>query len=83
MGWKNVQDKAQISRKESRLTWLNSNESERAKNIIDLLRKNGTKSLNEIARNLNFQNIRTQRGGKWQSSLVKKYITDIEIYDTE
>lgn len=78
-GWKEVQEKAQNKRKESRLIWLNSNESDRAKNIIEILRKNGNKSLNEIARNLNFQNIHTQRGGKWQSSLVKKFIADIEI----
>lgn len=78
-GWKEVQEKAQNRRKESRQIWLNSIESDRAKNIIELLRKNGNQSLNEIARNLNFQNIPTQRGGRWQSSLVKKFITDIEI----
>ena len=78
-GWKEVQEKAQNRRKESRQIWLSSIESDRAKSIIELLRKNGNQSLNEIARNLNFQNIPTQRGGKWQSSLVKKFITDIEI----
>ena len=78
-GWKEVQEKAQNRRKESRQIWLNSIESDRAKSIIELLRKNGNQSLNEIARNLNFQNIPTQRGGRWQSSLVKKFITDIEI----
>jgi DNA invertase Pin-like site-specific DNA recombinase len=78
-GWKEVQEKAQNRRKESRQIWLNSIESDRAKNIIGLLRKNGNQSLNEIARNLNFQNIPTQRGGSWQSSLVKKFISDIEI----
>jgi DNA invertase Pin-like site-specific DNA recombinase len=78
-GWKEVQEKAQNRRKESRQIWLSSIESDRAKSIIELLRKNGNQSLNEIARNLNFQNIPTQRGGRWQSSLVKKFITDIEI----
>ncbi len=78
-GWKEVQEKAQNRRKESRQIWLNSIESDRAKNIIELLRKNGNESLNEIARNLNFQNIPTQRGGRWQSSLVKKFIADVEI----
>jgi DNA invertase Pin-like site-specific DNA recombinase len=78
-GWKEVQEKAQNRRKESRQIWLNSIESDRAKSIIELLRKNGNESLNEIARNLNFQNIPTQRGGRWQSSLVKKFIADIEI----
>lgn len=78
-GWKEVQEKAQNRRKESRQIWLNSIESDRAKSIIELLRKNGNQSLNEIAKNLNFQNIPTQRGGRWQSSLVKKFITDIEI----
>ena len=63
-GWKEVQEKAQNRRKESRQIWLNSIESDRAKSIIELLRKNGNQSLNEIARNLNFQNIPTQRGGR-------------------
>ena len=78
-GWKEVQEKAQNRRKESRQIWLNSIESDRAKSIIELLRKNGNESLNEIAKNLNFQNIPTQRGGRWQSSLVKKFIADIKI----
>lgn len=78
-GWTGVQEKAQLKRKESRLSWLNSNESDRAKNIIELLLNNGTKSLNAIAQNLNFQNIKTQRGGRWQSNLVKKFLIDIEL----
>jgi DNA invertase Pin-like site-specific DNA recombinase len=78
-GWKEVQEKAQNRRKESRQIWLNSIESDRAKSIIELLRKNGNQSLNEIARNLNFQNIPTQRGGRWQSSLVKRFLFDLKI----
>lgn len=78
-GWKEVQEKAQNSRKESRRIWLESIESDRAKNIIELLRKNGNQNLNDIARNLNFQNIPTQRGGRWQSGLVKKFIADYKI----
>jgi DNA invertase Pin-like site-specific DNA recombinase len=76
-GWNGTQEKAQVSRKESRKKWLASIESERAKNIIELLFKNGTKNLNEIARNLNFQNIKTQRGGKWQPNQVNKFLADI------
>jgi DNA invertase Pin-like site-specific DNA recombinase len=76
-GWMNVQEKAQKTRKEKRVIWLKSNESDRAKSIIELLKTNGNKSLTEIAKNLNFQNIQTQRGGKWQSNLVKKFINDL------
>ncbi len=75
-GWKDVQIKAQATRKETRTIWLKSNESDRAKGIINLLINNGTKSLNEIARNLNFQNIKTQRGGRWQANLVKKFLLE-------
>ena len=75
-GWKDVQIKAQATRKEARKIWLKSNESDRAKGIINLLISNGTKSLNEIARNLNFQNIKTQRGGRWQANLVKKFLLE-------
>lgn len=71
-GWNNVQLKAQNSRKFSRLAWLESNDAERAKSLINLLQKNNTVSLNEIAKNLNFQNIPTQRGGKWQANQVKE-----------
>lgn len=81
-GWTGVQDKAQLKRKESRQSWLNSNDSDRAKKIIELLLSSGTKSLNAIAQNLNFQNIRTQRGGKWQSNLVKKFLVDINLNST-
>jgi DNA invertase Pin-like site-specific DNA recombinase len=76
-GWNGGQEKAQISRKESRKNWLVSIESERAKNIIELLFNNGNKNLNEIARNLNFQNIKTQRGGKWQPNQVNNFLSDI------
>lgn len=76
-GWNDGQEKAQISRKESRKNWLVSIESERAKNIIELLFNNGNKNLNEIARNLNFQNIKTQRGGKWQPNQVNNFLSDI------
>jgi hypothetical protein len=38
---------------------------------------NGNKNLNEIARNLNFQNIKTQRGGKWQPNQVNNFLSDI------
>lgn len=78
-GWNGAQEKAQLARKESRKNWLVSIESERAKNIIELLLKNGTKNLNEIARNLNFQNIKTQRGGKWQPNQVNKFLSDVEL----
>jgi DNA invertase Pin-like site-specific DNA recombinase len=76
-GWNSGQEKAQISRKESRKNWLVSIESERAKNIIEILFNNGNKNLNEIARNLNFQNIKTQRGGKWQPNQVNNFLSDI------
>ncbi len=76
-GWNGAQEKAQFSRKESRKNWLASVESQRAKSIIELLLNNGTKNRNEIARNLNFQNIKTQRGGKWQPNQVNKFLTDI------
>lgn len=78
-GWNGSQEKAQRSRRESRKNWLASIESERAKNIIQLLLKNGSKNLNEIARNLNFQNIKTQRGGKWQPNQVNKFLSDLQF----
>lgn len=78
-GWNGSQEKAQRSRRESRKNWLASIESERAKNIIQLLLTNGTKNLNEIARNLNFQNIKTQRGGKWQPNQVNKFLSDLQF----
>jgi len=77
-GWDKNQEKAQKSRLDARLLWLNSDDAGRAKKIIELTQNSKTFNFNLIARNLNFQKIPTQRGGIWQSNLVKKFIKDIQ-----
>ena len=73
-GWLENKEKALLARKSRRLEWLKSNDVKKAKNIIDLLSNNGSKSLSEIARNLNLHGIKTQRGGKWNPNQVKLLI---------
>jgi DNA invertase Pin-like site-specific DNA recombinase len=76
-GWKYNQAKALETKTVSRSNWLASNEVNKAKQIISLLNSNGGASLNEIARTLNFQGIKTSRGKNWQANQVKILLDQI------
>lgn len=77
LGWSKNKQKALNTKIENRKAWLNSNEILKAKQIIRLLSSHGKPSLNEIARNLNIQGIRTLRGSKWQPNQIKQLLTEI------
>jgi DNA invertase Pin-like site-specific DNA recombinase len=77
LGWSKNRQKALDTKIENRKAWLNSNEIVKAKQIIHLLSSHGKPSLNEIARNLNVQGIRTLRGSKWQPNQIKQLLTEI------
>ena len=77
LGWSKNRQKALNTKIENRKEWLNSNEIVKAKQIIHLLSSHGKPSLNEIARNLNIQGIRTLRGSKWQPNQIKQLLTEI------
>jgi DNA invertase Pin-like site-specific DNA recombinase len=77
LGWSKNSQKALNTKLEKRRAWLDSNEIAKAKQIILLLSSNGKPSLNEIARNLNIQGIKTLRGSKWQPNQIKQLLTEI------
>lgn len=77
LGWSKNRQKALDTKIENRKAWLNSNEIVKAKQIIHLLSSHGKPCLNEIAKNLNVQGIRTLRGSKWQPNQIKQLLTEI------
>lgn len=77
LGWSKNKEKALNTKLEKRKAWLDSNEVAKAKQIIYLLSSHGKPSLNEIARNLNIQGIRTLRGSKWQPNQIKQLLSEI------
>ena len=76
-GFKYNQAIALETKRNARNKWLLSNDVNKAKQIINLLRANGPASLNEIARTLNFQGIKTYRGKNWQANQVKIFLGQI------
>jgi DNA invertase Pin-like site-specific DNA recombinase len=78
LGFAINKEKAQLTKKRKRNEWLISNEVTKAKNIIQLMNKNESVSLSEIARNLNMHGIKTQRGGIWNPNQVKILVNEIE-----